>query len=110
VPWLGHAGLALSVSVGACANAALLFAGLWRRGIFVPQAGWGGFLLRLALALGAMVAWLGWMRVTVDWQANQETLVIRALLLAAIIAAAGGIYFAALWLLGFRPRDFGVRG
>jgi putative peptidoglycan lipid II flippase len=110
VPWLAHAGLALSVSLGACANAALLFAGLWRRGIYMPQAGWGAFALRLALSLSAMAGWLLWMRVTVDWQAGQEALVTRALILAAVIAAAGGIYFAALWLLGFRPRDFVLRG
>ena len=109
VPWLGHAGLALSVSVGACANAALLFAGLWRRRIFTPQPGWGGFLLRLALGLGAMVAWLLWIRFAVDW-AGPGRWSTQALLLAAIIAAAGAIYFAVLWLLGFRPRDFVLRG
>ncbi|HYS14284.1 MAG TPA: murein biosynthesis integral membrane protein MurJ [Burkholderiaceae bacterium] len=109
VPWLGHAGLALSVSLGACANAALLFAGLWRRRIFLPQPGWGGFSLRLALGLGAMVAWLLWMRFAVDW-AGPAPWSTHALLLAAIIAAAGVIYFGALWLLGFRPRDFVLRG
>ncbi|HTT10589.1 MAG TPA: murein biosynthesis integral membrane protein MurJ [Burkholderiaceae bacterium] len=110
VPWLGHAGLAFSVSLGACVNAALLFAGLWRRRIFVPQPGWGGFALRLALALGAMIAWLGWTRATIDWQAGQGLWATRAIQLAAVIAAAGAIYFAALWLLGFRPRDFVLRG
>jgi putative peptidoglycan lipid II flippase len=110
VPLLGHAGLALSVSLGACANAALLFAGLWRRRVFLPQPGWGGFALRLAIALSAMIGWLLWMRVVVDWQASQGQWAARALLLAAIITAAGAIYFAALWLLGFRPRDFVLRG
>ena len=110
VPLLGHAGLALSVSFGACANAALLFAGLWRRGIIVPQPGWLGFALRLAVGLGAMAAWLGWMRTLIDWQAGHQLWSTRALLLAAVIAAAGGIYFAALWMLGFRPRNFVLRG
>ena len=110
VPLLGHAGLALSVSLGACANAALLFVGLWRRRIFVAQPGWGGFVLRLALGLGAMIVWLAWMRATIDWQAGQGLWTTRALLLAATIAAAGAIYFVALWLLGFRPRDFMLRG
>jgi len=86
-----------------------LFAGLWRRRIFMPQPGWGGFLLRLALGLGAMVAWLLWIRFAVDW-AGPGRWSTQALLLAAIIAAAGAIYFAALWLLGFRPRDFVLRG
>jgi len=110
VPVFGHAGLALSVSLGACANAALLFAGLWRRGMFAPQVGWGGFLLRLVLALCAMIGWLAWIRLTIDWQTVAATWAIRALALAGVIAAAGGIYFAALWLLGFRPRDFVLRG
>jgi putative peptidoglycan lipid II flippase len=86
-----------------------LFAGLWRRRIFMPQPGWGGFSLRLALGLGAMVAWLLWIRFAVDW-AGPARWSTHALLLAAIIAAAGAIYFAALWLLGFRPRDFVLRG
>jgi len=110
VPLLGHAGLALSVSLGACANAAMLFVGLWRRAIFRPQPGWATFTLRLVVALAAMVAWLGWMRVAIDWQAGQDSWSMRALLLAAVIAAAGAIYFVALWLLGFRPRDFVLRG
>src|SRR5262249_43823170 len=102
VPLLGHAGLALSVSLGACANAVLLFTGLWRRGILVPRAGWGRFTLRLLVSLAAMIAFLAWVRVTVDWQAGQLAWATRALILAAIIAAAGGIYFLVLWLLGFR--------
>jgi len=110
VPLLGHAGLALSVSLGACANGGLLFVGLWRRRIFVPQPGWGRFVLRLAVGVAVMVAWLVWMRVAIDWQASQALWVTRALLLAGAITGAGAIYFATLWLLGFRPRDFVLRG
>jgi putative peptidoglycan lipid II flippase len=109
VPWIGHAGLALSVSVGACANAGLLFAGLWRRKLFAPQPGWGKFAWRLVLGLGAMSAWLVWTRIAIDWQASAGW-ALRASLLAGVIAMSGAIYFAALWLLGFRPRDFVLRG
>ena len=45
VPLFAHAGLALSVSLGACANALALFVGLKRRGVYAPQAGWGRFLV-----------------------------------------------------------------
>lgn len=109
VPLLGHAGLALSVSLGACANGGLLFLGLWRRGVFAAQPGWGGFLFRLLVAVGAMIGWLAWVRAAVDWQ-GPETWLVRAGLLSAAIAASAAIYFAALWLLGFRPRDFVLRG
>jgi putative peptidoglycan lipid II flippase len=110
VPLMGHAGLALSVSLGACANAALLFAGLWRRRMFAPQPGWVSFLARLSLALGAMVGWLVLARMAIDWQSIAAAWAGRALVLAGVIAAAGAIYFAALLLLGFRPRDFVLRG
>jgi putative peptidoglycan lipid II flippase len=40
---IGHAGLTLSTSIGACVNASLLFWFLRRRGIYVPQPGWPVF-------------------------------------------------------------------
>ena len=60
VPWLAHAGLALSISLGALANAALLYLGLRRRGLYHPMAGWAGFLGRIAIAL-ALLAVLLWL-------------------------------------------------
>jgi putative peptidoglycan lipid II flippase len=109
VPLWGHAGLALSVSLGACANAVLLLAGLRRRQMYTPAPGWAAFLLRLAAALAAMTAWLGWIRSAVDWEALAAEALLRAALLAGAIAAAAGIYFAVLALLGFRLRDFRLR-
>ncbi|MEZ5737975.1 MAG: murein biosynthesis integral membrane protein MurJ, partial [Burkholderiaceae bacterium] len=43
VPVFAHAGLALSISIGASLNAGLLLAGLLRRGSYRPLAGWGRF-------------------------------------------------------------------
>ena len=57
---LEHVGLALAISLGACLNAALLYRTLRRRGIYLPQPGWGAFLLKVLVALYgmAMVLWL----------------------------------------------------
>ncbi len=106
VPMFGVAGLALSIGVGACINAAFLYAGLRRRRIYVPQAGWGKFLLKLVAAVAVMgaVCWFG--QDQFDWIALRATPLLRAGALAAIIAAAAIAYFAVLALLGFRPRDF----
>jgi putative peptidoglycan lipid II flippase len=106
VPWLSHAGLALSVSLGACANAVALFVGLKRRGVYRPEARWGGFVLRLlaALVVLAVVLWLA--QRPLDWSALQATPWQRAGWLALVIGAGAGAYFAALAVLGFRPRDF----
>lgn len=106
VPWFAHAGLALSVSLGACANAVALFIGLKRRGVYRPQPQWTRFVLRLlvALAVLAVVLWLA--QRPLDWRALQAMPWQRAGWLALIIGAGGAAYFAALGVLGFRPRDF----
>jgi putative peptidoglycan lipid II flippase len=106
---LAHAGLALSISLAACLNAALLYRGLRRRGIYAPQPGWGGFALRLMAALAVMggVLWLV-AGETATWFARSG--LERAPWLAGTIAAGAASYFAALFVLGMRPRDFRRRG
>ena len=55
---IGHAGLTLATSLGACVNAALLFWFLRRGGSYRPQPGWGLFLCKLLVALGVLAALL----------------------------------------------------
>ena len=50
VPWLGAAGLAASIGLGALVNAGLLLRGLLRLGVYRPAPGWPGFALRVTLA------------------------------------------------------------
>ncbi len=106
VPWLAHAGLALSVSLGACANALALYAGLIRRGVYRRQPGWRSFVLRLAVALCVLALLLAWVQQSIDWTALERTPWQRAALLAGVIAGAAAAYFAALRILGFNLRDF----
>ncbi|MDX1669410.1 MAG: murein biosynthesis integral membrane protein MurJ, partial [Limnobacter sp.] len=54
VPWLGHAGLPLSVGLGATLNASVLYWGLRRRGLYQPRAGWSAYALRILVAAVAM--------------------------------------------------------
>jgi putative peptidoglycan lipid II flippase len=58
---LQHAGLALSIGLASCLNAALLWRGLRRRGDYVPQPGWGIFVVKwlIALAVMGLVLWFG---------------------------------------------------
>ncbi len=106
VPLFTHAGLAASVSVGALANAAMLFAGLRRRGLYRPSPGWPMFIGKVAVALAVLsaVLWLG--NRQIDWTAMQEQWPLRAAVLAALIGGGAASYAAVLLLLGFRPRDF----
>lgn len=102
---LGHAGLTLSISIGALFNGTVLFILLRRAGLYVPQPGWLQFMSRLMVALGVLAAVLFWLSGTPDsW--IHATLWQRVPRLAMVIGAGGGAYFGALWLLGFRVRDF----
>jgi len=106
VPLLGVAGLALSIGVGACINAALLYTGLRKRRIYQPEPGWGSFFLKLVLAVAVMgaVAWFG--QAQFDWIAMRAHPLMRAGALLAIVTLSGISYFGVLGALGFRPRDF----
>ena len=106
VPLFAHAGLALSVSLGACANALALFVGLKRRGVYVPRPGWRGFLLRLAIALVVLGVALWFAQRGIDWVALQAAPWQRAGWLAALVCGAAVLYFGVLLALGFRVRDF----
>ena len=104
---LRHAGLALAISLGACINAFLLWRGLARRALYRASPGWAGFLLRLggaAVAMGAALFWLA--PPDSAWLAMQAAPIRRAMLLAGVVAAGALVYFAVLWVLGFRLRDF----
>lgn len=106
---LKHAGLALAIGLGACINAGLLYFHLRRAKVYAPQPGWTGFLARLLIALVAMAAVLmfamgpahAWIEASAAW---------RVLRLAALVAAGAATYFAVLFALGVRLRDFVKRG
>ncbi|KQQ88889.1 murein biosynthesis integral membrane protein MurJ [Massilia sp. Leaf139] len=106
VPLFGVAGLALSIGVGACLNAALLYSGLRRRRIYVPQPGWLAFFLKLMAAVAVMgaVAWFS--QIQFDWIALRARPFLRGGALLGIIVLSAASYFAVLIALGFRPRDF----
>jgi putative peptidoglycan lipid II flippase len=106
VPWLGHAGLALSIGLGALVNAGCLLIGLRRGGHYPPSPGWGGFIARLALATAVLTAWLGWAAWRIDWIALAPRWGWRIVVLTAVLAGAALLYFALLALCGMRPRQF----
>jgi putative peptidoglycan lipid II flippase len=106
VPWLGHAGLALSIGLGAWINAALLLAGLLRRGAFQPQPGWRRFALQVLVANVVLGAALAWAAGAVDWIGLQAQWAQRAGAVAAVLGGVTMLYGATLLLLGLRPRDF----
>ncbi len=106
VPWLGHAGLALSIGLGALVNAGFLLAGLLRRGVYRPQPGWGGFAWRVLLANVALGAALAWAATGIDWIGLQPHWGRRAAAVAGVLSGVALLYFAVLAACGVRPRQF----
>jgi len=106
---LRHAGLALAIGLGACLNAALLYRGLRRTGVYVPQPGWPLFLLKVAAAVAFMAIVLfttmgeaSWW-LSAPWQ--RKVPAVLGLVLLGTLA-----YGACLALFGFRPSHFSRRG
>jgi putative peptidoglycan lipid II flippase len=102
---IGHAGLTLSTSLGACFNATLLYVAMRRAGVYRPLPGWGWFLARVAIALLVLGAVL-WFVAGDDAVWLGAGLWAKIGRLAWVTAAGAASYFAALWLLGFRIADF----
>jgi len=110
VPWLAHAGLAWSISIGALANCAFLLKGLHSRGIYSPGPQWRAFAARLGLALAGLAAGLFLIQRYFPYAAfSPGTLLMRVLWLSAAVGGAGALYGALLIAVGFRPRDFVLR-
>jgi putative peptidoglycan lipid II flippase len=102
---LNHAGLALSIGLGACVNAGLLYYHLRKADLFRPQAGWFMFMLKLLIAVSAMAIVLHY--VAGDdavWMAYALTPKLLHLLILLVAGAA--TYFVTLLLLGIRVKDF----
>ncbi|NML14130.1 murein biosynthesis integral membrane protein MurJ [Azohydromonas caseinilytica] len=106
VPWIGHAGLALSIGLGALLNAGWLLVGLRRRGSYTPAAGWLAFFLRVLFATLLLAAALSWVAQALDWTGLRAQPGLRVALLAAVLGGAAVLYFGALVLCGIRPRQF----
>ena len=106
VPWIAHAGLALSIGLGACLNAAFLYWGLQRRGIYQPQKGWLLFFARLVGALCLLAGVALWSAGHFDWLAMRAHPFLRIGALLLVISASVTTYFGSLLFMGFRFRDF----
>lgn len=107
--WLKHAGLALAIGLGACVNAGLLFYKLRQADVYVPLAGWPSFILKVIVAIAVMSMCL-------KFSAGADSFwlvaggVAKIGRLCAVVSLGALAYFACLWLLGFRVRDFVQRG
>jgi len=105
---LGHAGLALAIGLGACLNAGLLLHLLKKQQVYQPQPGWTGYFLRVLAAVALMAAMLFDAMGEAQWWLAAGSL-DRLVRLSLLVGGGIALYFAALGLMGFRPRQFARR-
>jgi len=103
-----HAGLALSIGLGACLNAGLLLYLLRRHGIYHAQPGWWSYIARVVIAVALMAGVLWWLMGSADWWLAQG-FGPRILKLMMLVGVGIAVYFSALGVMGFRPRQFSRR-
>jgi len=102
---LQHVGLSLSIGLGACLNASLLYWQLRKQKIFYPQPGWLLFICKLLVAAFIMcVALLMVLGLMPPWDSGG--MVYRLFRLSIVVLVGTGSYFSVLALLGFRIRNF----
>jgi putative peptidoglycan lipid II flippase len=106
VPYLAHAGLALSIGLGALVNAAWLLVGLLRRGSYKPQPGWWRFAFQVLLATGLVTALLWFAANQLSWVAMRQDAWQRIGWMVLILTSAAVLYFGVLWTTGLRLKAF----
>jgi putative peptidoglycan lipid II flippase len=104
VPLFQHAGLSLSIALGATINALWLLTGLVRSKRYQPQAGWGRFALQVLAAAVLLVIYLLWARDLVDWVGLRSHSMLRIGWLALLLGGAALVYLGAAWAAGLNLR------
>lgn len=100
-----HAGLALAIGLGACVNASLLYYHLRKSELYQPKAGWILYIVKLTLAVFVM-------GIVVHYAAGADALWLeyglmeKMLRLLSLLILGTCSYFAMLWLMGIRAKDF----
>jgi putative peptidoglycan lipid II flippase len=103
-----HAGIAAATACSALVNAALLFAGLKRQGVYRAGPGWTALAWRVIVPSAVMaLALLGSLRVAGDWFAMSS--LARVGVLAALVIGGAAVYFGACHLVGLRARALRVQ-
>jgi putative peptidoglycan lipid II flippase len=106
VPYFKHAGLSLSIGLGALINAAWLLVGLIRRKSYQPTPGWGLFLLQVLAATALLAIYLLWAANSFAWVALQNSVWQRLGLMALLLSGAFVLYLGAVWAAGLNLKQF----
>ena len=105
VPLFSHAGLALSVGLGACFNACCLLIILRRRGVFTPLAGWKKLFLTVIVGSVLLTAYLLVIQHYCDWTQMAYPWAVKLGLVLGVVMGAAVLYIGTLAVCGYRLSD-----
>ncbi len=105
VPLFAHAGLALSIGLGAMLNALGLWFFLKKSGSYSPQAGWSVLCLQVVGAGAVMGLFLNWANAHWDWVGMGSEPLTRVLMVLGLMGLSVVIYLVTLWLMGLRIKS-----
>ena len=106
VPLFKHAGLSLSIGLGALINATWLLVGLVRRGSYRPEPGWGIFVLQVLAGSALLVIYLMWAAQAFAWTDLRSESLKRIALMAVLMTGSAAVYLGAVWAAGLNLRQF----
>ena len=103
-----HAGIAAATACSALVNAALLFAGLRRQGVYRARPGWTALAWRVTVPSAVMA-----LALAVGLQAAGDWFVMSSLervgMLTALVGGGAAVYFVACHLAGLRASELRVQ-
>jgi putative peptidoglycan lipid II flippase len=106
VPLFQHAGLSLSIGLGALINATWLLVGLLMRKTYRPEPGWGLFVMQVLAGSALLVIYLLWAAQAFAWIDLRSESLKRIGLLAMLMVGAAVVYLGAVWAAGLNLRQF----
>jgi putative peptidoglycan lipid II flippase len=106
VPYFKHAGLSLSIGLGAVVNALWLLVVLLRRKSYVPEPGWGKFALQVLAASSVLIIYLMWGAQAFAWTDMRGESLKRIGWLALLVVGAAVTYLGCVWAAGLNLRQF----
>ena len=105
VPLFSHAGLALSVGLGACFNACCLLIILRRRGVFTPLSGRKKLFLTVIVGSVLLTAYLLVIQHYCDWTQMAYPWAVKLGLVLGVVMGAAVLYIGILAVCGYRLSD-----
>lgn len=106
VPLFAHAGLALSIGLGAMLNALGLWYLLKKSGFYIPQTGWSILSCQVLGSGLVMGLFLFWANAHWNWIEMASQPLLRIFMVLILMGLSVVIYLGTLWLMGLRLARF----